>query len=216
MPAMEPNAVEPEEGSPTGDARMMQLAGGATILAGVIAFVGSLLHWARLAYPTASKGVVTATVGHDRVGLYLGAFLVVAGIVVLISRTPQTRRSWGASSAVSGLLIAAFAIYDWVTIKSQAVNSLAAATPAGNPREAAFVKALIRQGVAVGRIRVSLRPGIYLALAAAVVSVAGGTLLLLISRRQAVAPAADSAPAVREEERDQLADQGKLPPDQGP
>ena len=187
--------MEPSTDAPGAQpSRAPQLGGAVMAAGGVVALAGSLLGWARLNYPGQNGGVLSATLGHSRVALYLGAFMIVGGIVIMVARTRSTRQAWAVVSLMAGLVVAGFAAYDLVTERNRAIASLVASTARGSRLPPPLVAAFIRGEVATGVIRFRFSIGIYLALAAAVLALAAAvTLALATRRRRRPSPAAEAS-----------------------
>jgi hypothetical protein len=150
-----------------------RLAGGLIVLAGLAGVASFVLGWARVVYPTAEPGLATLREGHARIGLFLGLFMVAAGLVVAAIRSRDATRAWATIGIACGLVIGAFAIADLMGARRRAIDALIeqAARNGQGPLE--------RLRVALSPlIRFSFRPGIYLALAAAALASAAATLML--------------------------------------
>jgi hypothetical protein len=163
--------------TPTGPStpRLARLAGGLILLAGAAAVFSFVVRWATLTYTTNPIGAATVSVGHRAVGVYLGAFLIVGGIVTLRARTSDTRRAWGTVSAACGLVLAGFAVYDFAKAREGAVSALISATLRSTRFPSRVLRALVSAQARAARF--SFRAGIYLALVAAALAVAGWLLI---------------------------------------
>lgn len=162
--------------TPSVRTRSLAPTSGLLILTGA-ADVGSFFaHWAQVVYPVEGPRVVTEAVGHQRIALLVGLFTVVAGVVSLTIGSRDTRRAWASIGAAGGVIVGAFAVFDLLTERSRAIDRLVHGIP--------VTKGLLGQvGVGASNLVVfSFRPGIYLALAGAVIALGVLVMLLLGSR----------------------------------
>jgi hypothetical protein len=171
MPGMQADAESHSDGR--GKAGGRRLAGGLIVLAGLAGVTSFVLGWARVVYPTAEPGLATVNAGHARVGLFLGSFMIVAGLIVATIRSRDAVRAWATIGIACGLALGAFAIVDLVGARHHAIHALielAARSGQGS---------VDRLQVALTPlIRFSFRTGIYLALVAAALALAAGAVML--------------------------------------
>jgi hypothetical protein len=140
-----------------------RLAGGTILLAGLAGVASFGLGWARVVYPTAEPGLATVKAGHARVGLFLGLFLIVAGLVVVTLRSREAARAWATVGIACGLVLGAFAIVDLVGARSRAIDGLIELAARSGQGPVARLRLTLTP-----LLRFSFRPGIYLALASVV------------------------------------------------
>jgi hypothetical protein len=159
--------------------RDLTLAGVLIVLAGASGVCSFLVGWARISYPTAEPSVAVDAVGHARLGLYLGLFMILAGLVVLTIGSSEVKGAWASTGIACGLAVGAFAIVDLVSERNRAIGEV--------------IDRAVRNGVgSAGQIRGQLehlivftfRPGIYLALASAALAIAAA-VLMFVHRRAA-------------------------------
>jgi hypothetical protein len=157
-----------------GHGRDLTLAGVLIVLAGASGVCSFLVGWARISYPTAEPSVAVDSVGHARLGLYLGLFMILAGLVVLTIGSREVKRAWASTGIACGLVVGAFAIVDLLSERHRAIGEV--------------IDRAIRSSVgSAGRIReqlehlieFSFRPGIYVALASAALAIAAAVLMFV-------------------------------------
>lgn len=178
--------VAERDPDPRAKTRGRRVAGGLVVLAGLAGLTSFMLGWARVVYPTAEPGLATVDAGHARIGLFLGLFMIAAGLIVAAIRSRDATRAWGTIGIACGLVIGAFAIVDLLGARRRAIDALIelAARSGQGPVE--------RLRVALTPlIRFSFRPGIYLALAAAALALGAGAVML---RSRAEPEPADETP----------------------
>jgi hypothetical protein len=110
--------------------------------------------------------------GHARIGLFLGLFMIAAGLVVVAIRSRDATRAWATIGITCGLVIGAFAVVDLLGARRRAIDALIelAARNGQGPVE--------RLRVALTPlIRFSFRPGIYVALVAAAIALAAAAIM---------------------------------------
>jgi hypothetical protein len=153
--------------------RNVSFGGGLLVAAGAAAIVGAVLRWGSMTYPAFLSSKTQFTVGDHKLGFYLGGFMVVGGLVVVAIRSRQVRWAWGTVSGACGLALAGFAAYDLVTLKDRSVTGLINRTVGGHGSS-------VNRTLVAARVRAldpfSFRTGIYLALAAGAVAVAGAVV----------------------------------------
>jgi hypothetical protein len=145
--------------------RYLAPAGGLLVLAGLAQVWSFFLHWARVSYPTSEPGVAVDAVGHHRIALLLGVFAIVAGLVSLAIGSREVRLAWASVGGAAGVIVGGFAVFDLLTERDRAVDRLVERSPDG--------------GAVRGLVVFSFRPGIYLALAGAVIAVGALVTLFL-------------------------------------
>ncbi len=175
--------------------RRDRLVCGLVIGAGICAAIGGLLGWARMTYPTDVPSLATASAGHPRIGLFLGGFMIVAGIVAIVSGRGDARRAWTVAGVASGLVVGAFAVVDLVRERNRAVGALIERSVRSAGAQAPALRVRFR-----ALIDFSFRPGIYLAVAAGALAIAAGILLLLAVRSDRSAAREEHAPPADPEE----------------
>jgi hypothetical protein len=157
--------------------RGLTAPGALLVLAGASGVCSFLVGWARISYPTAEPSVAVDSVGHARLGLYLGLFMILAGLVVLTIGSREVKRAWASTGIVCGLVVGAFAIVDLLSERHRAIGEV--------------IDRAVRNGVgSAGQIRgqllrlidFSFRPGIYLALASAALAIAATVLMFVVWR----------------------------------
>src|SRR6266536_2116307 len=94
--------------------RRRSLPGILIALAGACGILSYALGWARMTYPTSEPSLATAPAGHPRLGLFLGLFMIVAGVVIVVSGSREASRAWGTFGVACGLVMGAVAVRDLV------------------------------------------------------------------------------------------------------
>ena len=105
-----------------------------------------------------------------------------------------TAKRWLGLAILSGVILGGYAGYDLATEKTRAVSTLIDNTARSSGVGADRAAAVIQKQVAHGIVRVMFTAGIYLALFAAALAIAGG-LVTLVAGRKDRAP--DAGPAGR-------------------
>lgn len=154
------------------------------ILAGGLAVLSGVLGWATFTFPRTATLTRSIRVGHSTLAIVLGLFLVLRGVLAATLKDPVSARRWGVLGVLGGLLLGGFAVYDLATEKSRAVAALASNTARSIGVPVGRVRPLIDQQVAKGIVRLTFDVGIYLALAAGVLALAGAAVTWLGSRRE--------------------------------
>jgi hypothetical protein len=153
--------------------RSVYVGGSLLVAAGAAAIVGAVLRWGAMTYPAFLTQKTHFTVGHHELGFYLGGFMVVGGLVVIAIRSRQARWAWSTVSGLCGLVLAGFAVYDLVTLKDRSVTDLINRSVGGHGSS-------VNRTLVAARVRAldpfSFRFGIYLALAAGALAVAGAAV----------------------------------------
>jgi uncharacterized membrane protein HdeD (DUF308 family) len=150
-----------------------------------------------MTYPTSAPSLATVSAGHPRLGLYVGLFMILAGIVVAVGRSREAAKAWGAIGVVCGLVIGAIAVFDLFRERNRAVLALVGRSVHGSGPTAIALRAQLRS-----LVDFAFRPGIYLALLAAVLSVGAGVVFVLGRREAGTAPEVDSSTPQVEERTD--------------
>src|SRR5205085_2152027 len=112
------------------------------------------------------------------VGLLLGAFMLLAGVIALASRPGPNAMAWTWTGVVCGIVVGAFAAFDLVSERHRAVAALVARVSRQQHLPISRVHALVGSSV----IRFSFRPGIYLALGAAALCLVAVAFLFVPGR----------------------------------
>jgi len=153
------------------------LAPGLIALGGMLAILSWAMHWARFSFPETQTTVRTVFVGHRSVGLIFGIILLLRAVLAR-TLSPRQARTWGGFAILSGGFIAGYAIYDLATEQARMVSSLVSNTATALHIPVAAVQAEIDRQVAVGQVKVTVLAGIFVALFAAAVAIAGGIVSL--------------------------------------
>jgi hypothetical protein len=161
--------------------RYLAPAAGLLVVAGAAQVWSFFLRWARVTYPTSEPGVAVDAVGHHRIALLLGIFTIVAGLVSLAIGSREARLAWASVGGAAGVIVGGFAVFDLLSERDRAVDQLVERSPDG--------------GAIRGLVLFSFRPGIYLALAGAVIAV--GALVSLFLGTLIAKMAAESSRASR-------------------
>jgi hypothetical protein len=158
-------------------------------LAGVLALLSYVLHWAKVTIGSASVSPVSSYVGYRNVGLFFGLILILRAVLSWRLK-PQAARRWGGLAVLSGAIIGGYATYELTTEKSRSLAQLAKSVSGllGMPLDQA--RAVVNAEAAKGLVKVTFTPGLWLAFAAAALAIAGG----LITYRTRVEPADMPAP----------------------
>jgi hypothetical protein len=146
-----------------------RLAGGLLLLAGLAGVASFGLGWARVVYPTAEPGLATLRAGHPRVGLFLGLFMIVAGLVVVMVRSREAARAWATVGLACGLVLGAVAIVDLLGARRRAIDELIELAARSGQGPVSRLRVMLTP-----LLRFSFRPGIYLALASGALALAAG------------------------------------------
>jgi len=162
------------------------LAPGLIALGGILAITSWALNWAKFSFPETQATVRAVFVGHRSVGLIFGIILLLRAALAR-TLSPKQARTWGGFAIVSGGFIAGYAIYDLATEQARMVSALVANTATALHIPIATVQAEISRQVAQGQVKVTFLAGIYLALVAAAIAIAGG----IVSLRMPVEAPAD-------------------------
>ena len=157
-------------------------------LAGVLALLSYVLHWAKFTIGTELPSPVSGYVGYQRVGLSFGLILVICAV---LSRQlkPWIARAGGGLAVVCGAVIGGYATYELTTEKSRSSAHLAKTVAGllGIPLEQA--RAVIDAQFAKGLDKISFTPGLWFAFAAAALAIAGGLITLRTRFESADVPA---------------------------
>jgi hypothetical protein len=153
--------------------------GGALLaVGGVLALISGALHWAKLTFPRTAGMEVTVHVGHRNSAFYMGALMILRGVLTLSLRRPESGRAWGGIAFITGGILGGFAVFDLLTERSRAISILAANTARSINASVEGVRAMISRQVAEGTVRFAFTAGIYLALVAAVLAIFGSIVIL--------------------------------------
>jgi hypothetical protein len=162
----------------------LRIAAVLVVVSGAVALVGHLLGWAKATYPTQEGGglasVVQATVGHGRAALFLGLFLLAAGIIALVIPSREVKRSWLIVGIACGIALGALAVYDLITLRSSTVDHLVGISTGTG----------FSPGQIARLIMFSFEPGIYAAVVAGGLALVAAVLLFM-GRSRPVHPEAE-------------------------
>jgi hypothetical protein len=154
-----------------------RLAPLAMAVGGALAVASYLLNWATLSFPGPSNTETVVHIGHRNVALFFGILLLARGVMTLrLGRSAG--RAWGGFAIVTGAILAGYAVYDLLTLRSVAVDVLVSNTVDQLGMTVAEVRALVDAQIAQGLLRVAFLPGIFLALAGGLLGIMGGVQTL--------------------------------------
>jgi hypothetical protein len=144
------------------------------MVTGAAAILSFVLGWAEVTYPTPEPSLTTDTVGHARLGLYLGLFMILAGLVAARAGSREVRRAWAIVGCVCGLVVGAFAVVDLLSERVRATTDLIDRTIGSGAGSQEQLRAQLSR-----LIQFSFRAGIYVALACGALALVAAVLILL-------------------------------------
>jgi hypothetical protein len=169
------------------------------VVGGVLIGIGVLLPWGRAVVGPFHQDVAGIKGWEGQVTGILAIGMLVRGVAAWNANQRGERSRIGGAAVVTGLVAAGIAVYDLITVRSQALDHVVtngASTIAGQvglPVDvvAARIKAMIASGV----IRFQFQIGIYLVVVGGLVAVAGSVLALIrqSQARSRSAPAPSSS-----------------------
>jgi len=152
-------------------------AAAAFLAAGVVSTVSYGWGWGHITFPKTPGETVVASVGYRNEALIFTVLICLAAILVGTSEsTGSWLRKLSRSTAIPSVALAGYAAYDLAQERSHAIAALAANTAKGHTLPLDSVRALINGQVALGMVRFSFAPGIYVAFVAAALGALGAYL----------------------------------------
>jgi hypothetical protein len=169
------------------------VAGSVTVAGAVVVVVGSVLTWARWSVGPALGGATGSAAGttstEGKIVLALGILLALAGMVMALAVRRDLLVAMAIVAIVGGLLAAGFALND-IARKSRLENTFVQGFRRGFQQStgARLTDAQVRLLMARLGIRVSLGPGLFVAVAGGLLGAAGGVAGLVLSERMPSEP----------------------------
>jgi hypothetical protein len=164
----------------------------AMAVGGALAVASYLLNWATFTFPGPSDTEMVVHIGHRNVALFFGILLLARGVMTWRLGL-SAGRAWGGFAVVTGAILAGYAVYDLLTLRSVAVDVLVSNTVEQLRIPVAEVRAIVDAQIAQGVLGVTFLPGIFLALAGGLLGIVGGVLTLRASR-ESIGSGSSAAP----------------------
>ena len=186
------------------------LAGSVTVGGAVIAVVGSVLTWARWSVGPALGGASGSAAGttstEGKVVLALGVVLALVGMTMAVAARRDLLVAMAVVAILAGLVAAGLAIND-IARKSQIQNTFVQGFRRGFQQSTGtrLTDAQVRLLMDRLGIKVSLGPGVFVAVAGGLIGAAGGIAGLALSERKPRRPETAGAEPPH--------DSGTLPPE---
>jgi hypothetical protein len=149
-----------------------------TIVGGILMAIGSFLSWAEISGGGQSESVSGTDASDGWVTLVAGLIAVGAGIAAL--RAPK--RQLALAAALAGGFGVGFGLFDALTLKDSALDSVAEETAAASGVSFQELRTLLDVLIDSGQLGISIGIGLYVVIAGGILAIVGAAMQLAAAR----------------------------------